>query len=327
MPLSVPTISVLIPVYNAERFLAQCLDSVLAQTFTDFELICAEDASSDNSLAVLQQYARKDKRVKILSSTRNDGTAATRNRLLAQASGQYIAFVDADDFILPTYLEHLYNTAQATKADVVRGLYTLLDVNTQAQSPCEKKYKEFLRPAPDPSPEQRLQAALDDSQVWLKLIKTSLVREHNLSFLPHQSAEDISFEILLYQYASKIVFTDQHLYVYRAGNIHSSSSDKKALAVGILKNMIFLCQDLPQRHMTQPQLYERIIRLTFHAIRRMRKFPSANEGKNLCRQAFQTVQKHLQYCHFWNRLKYGCTCRLARHLPDKTLPYLAYWLR
>ncbi len=327
MLLHTPKISVLIPVYNAERFLAECLDSVLAQTYGDFEIICADDASTDNSLNMLRQYASRDNRVHILHNARNAGTALTRNLLLQKASGQYIAFIDADDFILPTYLEHLYNTAQNTNADIVRSLYTLFNITDHSQIPCEKKYKEFLHPVPDNSPKQRLQAALDDSQVWLKLIKTSLIREHDISFLPHQSAEDISFEILLYQYASKIVFTDQHLYFYRAGNLKTSSSNKDSLAVGILSNMIFLCQNLPKRHLTQTDLYNSIVKLTFHAIRRMRKFSSVCSGCSLCRQGFIAIQQHLQYCTRWNRFKYTCSCRLAEHLPDKMLPYLAYWIR
>ncbi len=101
-----PHISVLIPVYNVEKYLGACLDSVLKQTFQDFEVICINDGSTDHSLDVLNQYAQKDNRIHIISQ-KNQGVSVARNRGISNARGEYITFLDSDDMIAPTFLEAL----------------------------------------------------------------------------------------------------------------------------------------------------------------------------------------------------------------------------
>jgi len=92
-----PLVSVVIPVYNAEKYIKHTLDSVINQTYKNLEIICVNDCSKDNSLAILNEYAEKDERIKVLSNEKNSGVATTRNNALKIASGDYIAFVDADD--------------------------------------------------------------------------------------------------------------------------------------------------------------------------------------------------------------------------------------
>ncbi len=101
------TVAVLLPVYNAEKFLRECLDSILAQTFTDFELIACDDASGDDSAAILTEYAARDPRIKFLRNERNLGIARTRNRLIEAVSPEcgYIAIMDSDDVCFPDRLE------------------------------------------------------------------------------------------------------------------------------------------------------------------------------------------------------------------------------
>ncbi len=101
-----PHISVLIPVYNVKEYLSACLDSVLKQTFQDFEVICINDGSTDNSLDILNQYAQKDNRIHIILQE-NQGVSVARNTGLSNAKGDYITFLDSDDMIAPTFLETL----------------------------------------------------------------------------------------------------------------------------------------------------------------------------------------------------------------------------
>lgn len=96
-------ISVIIPVYNAEKYLAETLDSVLNQTFTDFEVIAVNDGSTDNSLNILNEYGNKDSRIKIFSNS-NSGVSTARNTGIEKASGEYICFIDADDLIASEYM-------------------------------------------------------------------------------------------------------------------------------------------------------------------------------------------------------------------------------
>ena len=105
-----PKISVIIPVYKAEKYLAECIDSVLAQTFSDFELILVDDGSPDNCAAICRDYVTKDSRIRFLQQE-NQGQAAARNHAMTIAQGQWICFVDSDDVIHPQYLQILYDGA------------------------------------------------------------------------------------------------------------------------------------------------------------------------------------------------------------------------
>ena len=100
-----PRVSVVMPVYNSQKYLAEAIDSILAQTFGDFELLCVDDGSSDNSAAIIQSYAQRDSRVKLIQHEQNQGQAAAQNTGLAHARGAYFTLMDADDISLPQRLE------------------------------------------------------------------------------------------------------------------------------------------------------------------------------------------------------------------------------
>ena len=103
-------VSVIIPVFNEEKYIGQCLDSVINQTLTDIEIICVDDGSDDNSLSILYDYQKKDNRIKVISQE-NRGLSTTRNVALKQVTGDYVAFVDADDYLNPTTLDELYKVS------------------------------------------------------------------------------------------------------------------------------------------------------------------------------------------------------------------------
>lgn len=113
-----PSISVIIPIYKAQAFLSRCLDSLLSQTFTDFEIVCLNDGSPDNCDKILSEYAKKDKRVKVINK-KNTGVSDTRNLGLATAQGEYVLFLDSDDCIHPQALEITYALAKKNNADLV----------------------------------------------------------------------------------------------------------------------------------------------------------------------------------------------------------------
>ena len=113
-----PVVSVIIPVYNVEKYLNQCLDSVLNQTLQDIEVICVNDSSTDGSLAILEEYAKKDERVTVVTQP-NSGAGAARNKGLSLAVGKYLSFLDSDDFFEPDMLELAYKKAEEDRADFV----------------------------------------------------------------------------------------------------------------------------------------------------------------------------------------------------------------
>ena len=102
---SMPLLTVLMPVYNAEKFLAESINSILSQTYVDFEMLILDDASTDNSLKIIKAYAKEDKRIKILVNKTNQKQAKCRNRLLKNSKTEFIAWMDADDISLPHLLQ------------------------------------------------------------------------------------------------------------------------------------------------------------------------------------------------------------------------------
>lgn len=122
-----PKVSVLIPVYNVEKYLPRCLDSVLGQTFQDFEIVCVNDASPDNSMAVLKRYAEADSRVVIIDKPHNEGPMMARHTGYRSARGEYFFFLDSDDFLPCDALQSLYGEAMATSADIVVGEMALVN--------------------------------------------------------------------------------------------------------------------------------------------------------------------------------------------------------
>ena len=101
---NVPEISIIVPVYKVEEYLSQCIDSILVQTFTNFELLLVDDGSPDRCGEMCEEYAQKDERIRVFHQE-NAGVSTARNKGLAEAYGKYIVFVDSDDYILPAYLE------------------------------------------------------------------------------------------------------------------------------------------------------------------------------------------------------------------------------
>ncbi len=111
-----PAISVIVPFYNIEQYVSYCLDSILAQTFRDFELICVDDGSEDGTRKQLDAYAEKDSRITVIHQE-NQGQSAARNNALKHAAGKYVTFIDGDDAVTPEYLEVLYREAEKSGAD------------------------------------------------------------------------------------------------------------------------------------------------------------------------------------------------------------------
>ena len=114
-------ISVIIPVYNVEPYLARCLNSLINQTLKDIEIICINDCSTDNSLGVIRGYEKKDERIKVVDFKENQGAAAARNEGLKLANGEYLGFVDPDDYVDLNFYEELYNKAKQDNSDIVKA--------------------------------------------------------------------------------------------------------------------------------------------------------------------------------------------------------------
>ena len=113
-----PKISIILPIFNMENYLECCMDSILSQTFDEFELICIDDGSTDSTPTILNRYAQKDSRVKTIAQA-NQGVGIARNRGIEMAQGQFLSILDADDFFEPSMLEKMYDLALADDSDIV----------------------------------------------------------------------------------------------------------------------------------------------------------------------------------------------------------------
>lgn len=215
-----PKVSVIIPVYNTEKFLRKCLDSVCNQTLSDIEIICINDCSTDNSLEILKEYP-----VKIIDLAENKGAAYARNRGIEAAAGEYIGFVDSDDFIDLDFYEKLYNKAVETGADIVKSN---LVFENYPDIKADSEYENLNQ--------------VRENKLFLNHIPTTLINRKFLStnsiqFLEHITmAEDTIFETLISYYANKIEIEDKVYYHYKYNNLSLNNSDRYSFSK--VRNMI-----------------------------------------------------------------------------------------
>ena len=121
--MTTPVVSVIVPVYNTERYLARCLDSLINQTQKNIEILVIDDCSDDNSISIIQQFFEKDQRIKLIRHSENRGLGYTRNTGIKSAKGEYLMFVDSDDFLEPNAVENLYEIAVKHDLDILEGNY------------------------------------------------------------------------------------------------------------------------------------------------------------------------------------------------------------
>ena len=258
--LSAPAVSVVIPMYNAEEFIGECLDSLLLQTFQDFEVIVANDCSADASVEIVESYAPKfSGRLQIAHTEKNSGGGGyiPRNLGLSLASGEYVIFLDADDFLLGTALETLYNAAKKYDADVVYSstYYNLVapndiylyrdglgrqmfkngvkDKTTLTVDDTDKIFKEFLA-----SSEGNFRAP------WSKFVRRDFLIQNEIVFPDIVTGGDCIWCINVYAYAKRFLRLPTPLYFYRRYNGNSitrtTRTPQEQLAYWVSAFMAFL---------------------------------------------------------------------------------------
>ena len=204
-------VSIIIPVYNAQLYIRECLDSLLRQTLTDFEIICVDDGSKDSSLAILKEYKNKDGRIKIITQP-NTGAGAARNVGMAAAKGDYISVLDADDFFKPNMLEVLYNTATKEKTDVVVCGYSIFD--DRKKKNCQDLPPSVIKVGkPDDFGDDLL--SMQSPNAWTKFYKASFIKKYKLQFDNVPYCNDMAFVFSSMFCASKIASIPDILVNYR----------------------------------------------------------------------------------------------------------------
>ena len=222
-------ISVTIPVYNVEKYLSRCLGSILSQSFKDFEIICVDDGSTDNSLQILKEYSKKFSNIKVIQQE-NQGLSVARNTALKYATGKYTMFIDSDDFIFTRWaFEKLYKYAELHNSDVVvfdfvRGTSDKKNITRQNFPNIIKRYGDttFNAFIAEPFVYRFISVA-----TWCKFYRTDLVK--GIEFVPDLNNQDVVHWAEVYTKASKINYYPEPFYFYtiqREGAITSTKGRK-----------------------------------------------------------------------------------------------------
>lgn len=217
------TVSVVVPVYNMERYLEQCLDSLRSQNLEGLEIICVDDGSRDSSPEILRRYAESDSRFRIITKE-NSGYGATMNIGIAASTGEYVGIVEPDDFVEPGMFEFLYRNAKAHDLDISRCTFFYHDEATGEDTP--ERYPFVIKDrvyAPRDKPETFYQQPAD----WVNIYRRSFLVDNGITFLetPGASFQDTSFLFKAYVKADRYLISDRPLYHYR--QTESSSCRQK----------------------------------------------------------------------------------------------------
>ena len=250
-----PKVSIILPVYNVESYLRQCLDSIIMQTLEDIEIICVNDGSTDNSLEILQEYKNKDSRIKIINQE-NRGQGVARNIALENITGDYIGFVDPDDYISPNMYKTLYETAIKHNCDIVEeSFYIKNEIRNYL-----KKRKNKLNLPKNKIFNYKVKKNYVFSPnlaIWNKLYKTSFIKENDIKFFETKKGEDVIFTIKSRVLASKIVYIDNADYYYRIKKDNIPKSYKNTSPIDELNRQIkFL--DKIKNALIEDKIYELI---------------------------------------------------------------------
>lgn len=215
-------LSIIIPIYNAEKYLEECIRSVLLQPVSDLEIICVNDGSKDKSLELLQKLSEEDCRIKIINKA-NSGYGDSMNQGIASVTGDYIAFLESDDKLVPEALKLLLSYAETSHADVIKGNYNLWFSEENKAEPYDnlKNYQDgeivtnkdalyFTAPS-----------------LWSAIYRKKFINMHNLRFLPTSGAayQDTSFAFKVWACAEKIITLKTPVVYYRQDNAQSSSNE------------------------------------------------------------------------------------------------------
>ena len=220
-----PKVSVIVPCYNVAPYVVRCLDSLVNQTLSDIEIICIDDKSTDNTLEILNKYAEKDTRINVIASEKNAGVATTRNKGLAIATGEYIGFVDPDDYVDFDFYEKLYCRAIETNADVTKASVINTDMTTGETAlhwgvNIVKKHIAYF-----------------SSAFWSAIYKHDFLKKYNIKFPDGLlTAEDAVFLTHVGTTTENIAFVDDTAYHYfyqRPGSLDSEFLTHKKAQSGL----------------------------------------------------------------------------------------------
>lgn len=321
-----PKVSIIIPVYNVEKYIKRCVNSLLAQTLKDIEIILVDDESSDKSPELCDELASNDNRIKVIHK-QNEGAGLSRNAALKIATGEYIGFVDSDDFVDPLMFETLYNTAEEFGSDLVLSGVRFVDGN-MFESKGDSVLKEYFNGTTHFETTEQLNELRmgivgakpfepDDSKygmsIWKNLFRHSVIKENNLKFQSEREmlSEDALFMIDFIANTRKATGLKEVFYNYcRNGESISKSYKKDRFE----KSLVFVSETEKRFGDIDPKEYKIYIYRFWQAMCRV-----------LCSQEIMHAKdQRVKYSVLKNRLKdflkHELTKEALKAYPLKTLP-------
>ena len=233
-----PKVTIVMPVYNAEKYLGQALDSILHQTYKNLEIVCVDDGSTDSSLRILEAYKNKDSRIQILTQ-KNQYAGVARNNGMDHATGDYIMFLDADDVFAKTMVAYLVRMAKKFEPDIIVYGYNRFVDRVDRKRPVRNFYKNNFLCSPKDIRKTIFQSAR--SLPWNKFIKIDYLKNTGVRYDTTRVNNDIFFNMIIVTEVSKMLFCPKRFVNYRINNAGS-------LQGGLNKNPIDFLATLERIH-------------------------------------------------------------------------------
>lgn len=238
MKLNLETVSIIIPVYNAQKYLTRCIQSVLKQTYQKFELILVNDGSNDDSLTICNEYKEKDNRIKVLDNP-NEGAGMARNAGLDLATGSYVLFIDADDWIAPEMLECLLQLLISSQSDIsiCNNFIDQADGSASFSSPMPIETDPFIT-NDIPKCVGMLEGQQKFPYLWNRLYKRQIITQNQIRFEKQFiTGEDLDFNLKYFTHVQKCAITNKAYYHYIKAGVDSLCARYKAGLYGIVNEL------------------------------------------------------------------------------------------
>lgn len=346
-------VSILVPIYNVEEFLPQCLDTLINQTLKDIEIICINDGSPDSCSEIIKEYAKKDSRIVVISK-KNSGYGDSMNKGLSVAKGEYIGIVEPDDFIDLDAFECLYKTASKNKAEVAKANFYEYCGETDEDSGVSELFNTAF-PNDETGriidPQVNRAIFLQPPSIWAAIYKRSFLKENNVQFLPTPGAsyQDLGFNFKVWSSARRAFFIERAFLHYREDNENSSiKSAGKIYAVrdeyaeikrfiaekGLfekLKKEYYACKissyiwNIDRLPNSAARKFSKELRLTFKEARREKAIgvPGAIVGK---RDKNYRIAKHPKWYVFSKDIREGTKRKIIK-IAKVIFPFFRYRAR
>lgn len=262
-------VSVVIPVYNVEKYLEKCLDSIINQTLKEIEIICINDGSSDGSLNILKEYQQKDSRIKVIDKA-NEGVSIARNTGINVAVGDYISFIDSDDWIASNFLECLYNASNKYNSDIACSSIIRVSKGKKRNKLIYKK-EEFTT---DKDEKNELTKVPIYSYIWNKIYKREKLVQHKLEFPVGRVYEDVIWSIKAVYYLDGVVTVPESIYYYRKNptSIMSTKSEKNVADYAVSEKEMLEFSNEKNLKLLEGYKYAKRDRYRFCGITLMKRF-------------------------------------------------------